>query len=177
MADVNHRSRTAEQVKTYLDIAQSLVTILAVLAGGIWFTLQRSTKPEIKLEHSVSQRPVAGSPNMWLISVEVRATNVGKVKVELEAGVMEISQVNPVPGDDLLSAQLRDMRLEPGESDQAIFRTYQIPDSIRTIQIHSRYQVPGTSHMFWDSRPLYWNLLTLADIGETAGQTSPLGKR
>jgi hypothetical protein len=149
-----------KKVKSWLDILQSLVTIAAILAGGIWFMLQRSTKPEVKIEHMVTQRPVDGSIGMWLVAIEVRVTNVGKVKVDLGQGIMNLSQVNPVPGSELVAADLRDLRLEPGESDQALFRTYQIPETVKTIQVHSRYEVPGAHH-------LYWNLLSLADIGKS----------
>jgi hypothetical protein len=141
MAESNTHSstRAEDRIKTWADILQSAVTIIAVVAGGMWFILQRSTKPQVKIEHHVTQRAVEGSPGMWLVSVEVRVTNVGKTKVDLAQGILNLAQVNPpVPGDDLIDDQLRDLRLEPGEADQAIFRTYQIPEAVKTIQVHSR---------------------------------------
>lgn len=151
-----------DRVKTWMEIIQSVATVLAIAGGLIWFVLQRSTKPEVKIEQTVTHRSVAGHPDQSLVSVDVRATNVGKVKVDLEPGVMEILQINPILEKDKQKPwpkfQLKRLTLEPGESDQALFRDFIVPANIQTIQIHSRYAVPGEAG-------LYWNLLSFADIG------------
>jgi len=134
-----------------------VVTILALVAGGVWFLLQRSNKPQVKLDQTVTQRPVAGNPEMTLITLDVRATNVGKIKVDLEPGTVELMQLNPEQDVPKVAFPLQRMTLEPGESDQAIFQTVNLPNSIHTIQVHSEYAVPGTKK--------YWNLLSSVDIG------------
>jgi hypothetical protein len=68
-------------VKDYLGIVQSSLGILVIGAGAIWFMLQQSLKPQIKLEQTYSQRPLVGKPNYWLVAIDVRATNTGKVRV------------------------------------------------------------------------------------------------
>jgi hypothetical protein len=145
-----------------MEILQAIATILAIACGLIWFLLQRSTKPQVKIEQTVTQRHVVGHPDQSLVSVDVRATNVGKVKVELAPGVMELLQINPILDKDQQKAwpkfQLKKLILEPGESDQALFQDFTLPDTIRTVQIHSRYAVPG-------KLDLYWNLLSFVDIG------------
>ncbi|WP_348266771.1 hypothetical protein [Edaphobacter sp. DSM 109919] len=151
-----------DKVKIWMEIIQAVATVLAIAGGLIWFVLQRSTKPEVKIEQTVTHRSVAGHPDQSLISVDVRATNVGKVKVDLEPGVLEILQINPILEKDKQTAwpkfQLKRLTLEPGESDQALFRDFIVPATVQTIQIHSRYTVPGEPG-------LYWNLLSFADIG------------
>lgn len=155
-------------VKERLEIIQSIFTILAIVAGGWWFIEQRSEKPQVKVEHFLSQRPLAGAEHKWLMCVDVRATNVGKTKVRLEDGETKLTQINPIPGVDLKDEQLKGLILEPGESDQALFKTYVIPDRIRTIEVHSNYTVP-TSMLFglWPHQKLYWNFRSLIDIGES----------
>ncbi len=37
-----------EKGKLWIDTTQGLATIAAILAGGYWFFLQRSTKPQVK---------------------------------------------------------------------------------------------------------------------------------
>jgi hypothetical protein len=169
----DHRS-LIEIVKVWIDTTQGIATILAIIAGGYWFFLQRGTKPQIKLEQTVTQRAVAGEPHETLIVVDVRVTNTGKVKVDLDPGELELMQVNPIPTDPkaalLDSFELKRVTLEPGESDQALFRDDIVPDSIKTIQVHSDYKVPTDKILFWNlkDKNMYWNLLSFVDIDANA---------
>jgi hypothetical protein len=162
-AQSDHKSGKIDRVKPWIDVFQAIATIAAIVAALVWFLLQRSTKPQVKIEQTVTQRQVADNPEQWLIAIDVRATNVGKTKVTLEPGVMELTQVNPIPHKEKTLGQpykLDGLSLEPGESDQALFKDFVIENSVKTIQIHSQYRVPGTS----DS---YWNLYSFVDIGIT----------
>lgn len=145
-------------ISRWVELAKNLLTIGAILAGGYWFFEQRSNVPQVKLDQTVSQRLLSGSKDAWLIAVDVRATNVGKIKVSLANGLMELTQVNPIPGKALREEKLEDMVLEPGETDQALFRTYVIHDATKTVQMRSAYGVPG-------SNGLSWNLLSVFDVG------------
>ncbi|MGA2171031.1 MAG: hypothetical protein ABSG62_22830 [Terracidiphilus sp.] len=163
--DKEHRS-LIEIVKVWVEIIQGITTVVAIVAGGYWFFLQRSTKPQLKLDQTVTQRAVEGEPQKTLISVDVRATNIGKVKVDLDPGELDLTQVNPepaAPGGALASYKLKRLTLEPGESDQAAFVAVDVWDTIKTIQVHSDYKVPN-------EKSLYWNLLSFADIGVNANQ-------
>lgn len=148
----------------WAEIVQAVATVLAIACGLVWFLLQESTKPQVKIDQTVTQRQVVGHPDQSLLSVDVRATNIGKVKVELEPGLMDLLQINPILDKPrtLGKYELKKLTLEPGESDQALFSDFVVPASIRTIQIHSRYAVPGTQDK-------YWNLLSFVDIGSGAG--------
>ena len=147
------------KIKLVVDIVQAILTIFAICAGGWWFLKQESVKPQVKLEQTITQRPLGNDPSEVLLTVEVRATNMGKTKVELSNGQMEVSQINPVPGGSLATSPLQALILEPGESDQALFKSILIYKSTLTIEVHSEYSVPGTKNV--------WNLLSAVDIGET----------
>lgn len=146
------------QIKRLVDIVQGILTIGAICAGAWWFFKQESVKPQVKIEQTVTQRALGNDATEVLLTVDVRATNMGKTKVELAEGQMEVSQINPTPGGSLVSYPLRAMLLEPGESDQALFKTVLIYKTTLTIQVHSEYAVPGSKNV--------WNLLSAVDIGE-----------
>ena len=143
--------------KDLLSTMQSLITIVAILAGGYWFVAQRSLKPQVKLEQTITQRALDGEAGWLLVAVDVRATNVGKTKVSLTKGSIELIQVNPLPGQSMAVFALPAMDLEPGESDQAILHTWKIPSYLRTIEVHSSYPVPSSKE--------FWNLRSLVDVG------------
>lgn len=153
-------SQRVETLKNWVTILQGVATVLAIIAGAIWFYLQRSLKPQIEVVQTVTQRRLANDPASSLVLLDVRVKNIGKTLVPLEPGLLEVMQLNPAPGGPLRSYPLTAPNLEPGESNQVIFKAIQIPDSIKTIQLHTVYKVPGASG--------YWNLLSSADIGASA---------
>ena len=152
--------------KDWIDIVQGILTVIAIAAGGWWFLQQGLAKPRIRIDQTVTYRPMAGSPDLWLIAVDVRATNIGSVGVHLDKGWLVVGQVNPLPGRDLLKADLKELWLQPGEGDQALFHTYQVPATVKTLQLISNYQVPG--------KKLYWTLISVADLqaDDSAGKES-----
>jgi hypothetical protein len=144
---VHKTTSVREYLKDWIAILQSILTILAILLGGAWFLYQETLKPELKLEHVVTKRRLQGASNVWLISVEVIATNTGKVRERLHGGTLNVVQVNPLPGSPIFDQPmpLFDLQLDPGESDQALFRTFQVSDARSTIEIQSRYPFPTES--------------------------------
>ena len=154
-----------EQIKPWVETLQGIATITALITAAIWFYMQRSTKPQVKLDQIISQRQVANDPDHFLVTIDVRASNIGKTKVDLQPGELDIRQFNPTPGRPLFSFPLKQLRLEPGESDQAVFQAIELDNTIKSIQIHSDYKVPGKGSE-------YWNLLSVADIGDTTSRKS-----
>jgi hypothetical protein len=146
-------------LKEWVEVCQGVFTIGAIVAAGIWFIEQQSLKPQIKLEQTISQRAEAGKPGFWLVAVDVRATNLGKVKVALHGGRVWLKQINPVPGEDLIDVPLKDLELDPGEGDQAIFKTFELPDYVHTLQVTSNYGVPN-------DKAYYWQLESASEIGD-----------
>jgi hypothetical protein len=101
------------QIKPFVDMLQGLLTMGAICAGGWWFFEQESVKPEVKLEQTVTQRALGNDLSQVLLTIDVRATNLGKTKVELTKGQMELSQINPIPGGSLETDPLQPLILEP----------------------------------------------------------------
>ena len=155
--DVGDDAAKRTSFKELIGTLQSLITVVAILSGGYWFVAQRSLKPQVKLEQTVTQRALDGEAGWLLVAVDVRATNVGKTKVSLTKGSLELIQVNPLPGKSMAVVALPAMDLEPGESDQAILRTWKTPGYIKTIEVHSSYAVPSSKE--------FWNVRSLVDVG------------
>lgn len=154
---VPEQKTPSEKVKLIVEIVQGVLTIIAICAGGWWFLEQESIKPQVKIDQTITQRPLNGESSETLITVDVRATNIGKTKVELSPGTMQVSQINPIPGYQIIEYPLRPLLLEPGESDQALFRAIRLDKSTLTIQVHSEYPVPDSQNV--------WNLLSAVDVG------------
>jgi hypothetical protein len=169
------------RLKAWLDVLQAVVTVLAILAGGAWFLMQRFDKPMLKLQHVVTVRPMDGTSHHWLAVVEVRATNVGKVRIKLPRGTgkVELMRLNPPFPDNVAPEPFysdwtdKDLILEPGETDQAFIETEDIPDSYKTVQVYSQYQVPSFFKPAWHLFPttqtktnqnLYWTLTSTFDL-------------
>ena len=101
----------------------------------------------------------AGKAGYWIVALDVRVTNIGKTHVSLHDGRVFLKQVNPVPGEDLTDAALKDVQLDPGEVDQSYFKTYEVPDYVHTIEVTSTYGVPG-------EKSFSWEIESVADIGD-----------
>lgn len=144
--------------KDTLAALQSMVTIGAILAAGWWFLANRQNRPRVRIEHSVSQRPDRGEPGNVFIGVEVKVTNIGNVHVDLEGGEIEIAEVNPA-GKTLEKDPPIRVSLEPGESDQILFRKLLIPSSISTLELRTRLTAPDNYE---------WVYRSLFDVDEKA---------
>jgi hypothetical protein len=162
-----------DHLKDWSAIVQSALTIFAILLGGGWFLYQQTLKPQLKLEHIITKRKLQGMPSAWIVSVEVIATNTGKVRETLRGGSMNIVQVNPLPGRPVFEpTPLSDLQLDPGETDQALFRTYEISDARATIEVQSQYPVPAESSIssflpsswFAKSDQKYWQHDSIFDV-------------
>lgn len=89
-----------------LDTAQTIVTIAAMVVGGVWtymlFVVRRQRHPRAELSHSVQTAEIA--PGRRLVHVTVAVTNVGDVLVRLVSGCTRLQQVAPLSDDDLRSS-------------------------------------------------------------------------
>ena len=126
--------------KDAISALQSVVTVLAVSAGAVWFFRQGQQHPRIEIALSVTHRTV-GNRRIW-VGLKAKLTNKGNVPVRLREGTAWLQQIVPPSGyvATLVSAgePLRppgqtfiawerldtcesspiDCELEPGESDE-----------------------------------------------------------
>ena len=171
-----------DQVKTSIDIVQGIATVIALVLGGFWFLGQRPANPNIKLDQTVTWQRVEGdTKNLLHVAIDVRATNIGKVKVDLKPGLIKVFEINPEVSP-LFELPLSSLRLEPGESAQALFHVQPMYDSVKAIEIVTCYEVPGSGpesldcehreslHLDPPHNNLYWSLVSVAEIGTDAAQ-------
>ncbi|MDE2940390.1 MAG: hypothetical protein OXR67_15955 [Chloroflexota bacterium] len=143
------------QLGDWADIALAVVTILAILFGGMFaavkFELFRESEPHLTVSHTINQRRLGGG----YIHLDVATVmhNNSKVKVELRDGYFLLQQVAPVTAEmDFLGENLLyppwpildemsfslgddDIVLEPGQSLQEVFQ-FMIPHHVETLLIH-----------------------------------------
>ena|GEM_PF-3976192 len=82
-------------VKDYIGIVQSVATIAAIIAGGIWFLSQKESIPKIVLSHQVAHYKLS-KDKTW-IQLKANFENVGKTPFEVNLAKVRIQQVSPVP--------------------------------------------------------------------------------
>jgi hypothetical protein len=84
--------------KSVLDIVQSLVTIGAVIFGGVWsyilFIQGRNWSPHANIEHKLSH--IELSKELILMRVEIDVSNTGTSQLRLAKTVIRIQQILPI---------------------------------------------------------------------------------
>ena len=91
------------KLKDVAAFAQSVVTAIAIVAGGIfaYHKLQvfRTFEPHLTISHKVSHRTIGDS----YVHVDAVATlhNSSKVKIELRKGFLRLQQVAPVSDEEV----------------------------------------------------------------------------
>jgi hypothetical protein len=138
-------------VKDAAATVQSIVTTLAIIAGGIWFMRQGSNRPRLKIQHNIAHKAFNDGSKKVHVVAEVLISNVGNVVVEIPCGRINVKQVLPAPtpghisatvlqkpdhqrGNELCSFQ--DYTIEPGEGDQ-VYSTFDVDDTVQAIQFDS----------------------------------------
>jgi len=158
------------RLKDIADICQSLVTVVGILAAGIWFLLQQQCGPKVKIEHRISHRQSAAEASKNLVGIDVFVSNVGNVGVTLECGHLRVLNVNPGPanGDpeyiwpsDVVhpkSSCLETTYIEPNGSDQAAHEEILVDRGVKTIRVRSFFKNPTAK------TNTGWELITLYDL-------------
>ena len=172
------------------DIVLALVTIFAILFGGIFaaikFELFRDFEPHLNVTHTIGHRNIGES----YVHLDVTAAlyNSSRVKVELKSGLFTLQEVAPVSDDLELEDRLEarnlvaeniafsqwpildqfscdwsdhNLTIEPGQTFQETVE-FVISREITTVAIHA---------FFYNSRfgeglekPEGWNITTVYDI-------------
>jgi hypothetical protein len=151
-------------VINYIEIIQSVVTIITFLLGGFWtyllFVKKRQKYPRAELEQRVQHRILLDQ--RILLFVDIKLINIGEVLITPEFLFCQVEKILPldqqdgefftlkrVPGETELSWQYAkggerieneyessDIEIEPGESDSFHFE-FIIMEPIKTVKIYS----------------------------------------
>ena len=167
----------AGRFKDLAGIVQSVVTVLAIIIGGIIaaYKLQlfRDFEPHLTISHAINHRRIRDG----YVHLDVTATlqNSSRVKVELREGGFLLQQIAPVlGGNDLLGRNIPyplwpildeasfdfggyEITLEPGQSLQETLQ-FIVPDDVETVLIHyyfsSSRSLTGSSRV-WGITDVY----------------------
>ena len=90
--------REKATVKEFLEIVQSVVTIAAVIVGGIWtyiiFGKERKQYPHVDIEHKLSH--VGLSPKINLLRVGIELSNHGSTRLGVGKWMVRVQQILPL---------------------------------------------------------------------------------
>lgn len=178
---------TLTDIETALNIFQSLITMIAIVVGGIWsymlFVSRRQKYPRAKIEHQVSFRPVVSGK--LILSLDVTITNQGDVLLSLISWEIKAKQMLP-PTEQLAQFLLLESKekspiapevivwdtiaarkdehkkglfeIEPGEQHQ-FHLDFLINADVSTILVESFF-----NNVAKRGKPVGWSLTTIHDI-------------
>ena len=173
--------------KELIELLQSVITIAAIVVGGIWtyrlFVEQRALKPHLNIQHAVVARVI--SPGVAWLHLTVTLANSGDSLVSLHKADVRVQQILPlgpsiqaalnarktrvgrknnlVPWPGLCRYVMTpDVDIEPKETDNVEF-DFLIPANVRSVRIYTYLEnALATSK----SRKMGWKLGTIHDISE-----------
>ena len=172
----------------WTDIALALVTIVAILVGGLFaavkFELFRDFEPHLTISHTVNHRRVGES--YVHVDLTVMLQNSSKVKVELREGFFFLQRLMPVTDAEveqiysdayeradpqqfvwpILEEAYRkwnenELIIEPGEAYNELLE-FIVSSEVRSVIIYTYFYNPGPS-----SVPTGWHRATVYDIVDT----------
>jgi len=180
-------------VKDAAAALESVVTVVAIVVGGIWtyraFIRSRGNHPRAKIEHQVSFR---GLPNgSQLLILDVFIENVGQIPISLRGADTWVQQILPLPADvqaridnglDVVAEGMTEARwtllgevheqeyaenlyvIDAAERDQ--FRhNFTLGPEVHTVQVYTYLKPTGMGPG--------WKLKSTYDIPRSAEQSRP----
>ncbi len=88
------KPRKLDTIKDITAVIQSILTIIALIAAGIWFTMRAETTPKANISHTLVNEPIT---EKWTwVHVGVVISNPGVRRLELRRGTFRIQGVMPV---------------------------------------------------------------------------------
>lgn len=83
-----------EIIKDVADVIQSILTIIAIIAAGIWFIMRAETTPKANISHTLEHEPIT---EKWTwVHVGVIISNPGVRRLELRHGTFRIQGIMPL---------------------------------------------------------------------------------
>lgn len=175
--------------KDILDMAESVVMILAIILGGIWaywnFEIRRQKHPRAKISYIIKHLPI--SDNKVLLHVKVHIENIGEILLEMESGFTRVYRILPISNDDMLLIETDEMKrcekgkeiewpeideikikymkgdleIEPNESDEVRF-DFILNSEEQDIFVYSHFE-----NIKKLERELGWEVSTIYDLRQS----------
>jgi hypothetical protein len=152
------------KVKDIAGVIQSIVTVVAIIAAGIWFLVRAEASPKFNISQKVTHREI--DKNWTWIHVWVNVSNPGNRTIYLKSGKFRVQGILPLDkniqekieqGESIISKNNRlvlwpkivnkndeneyedikiNARINPGENDN-INIEFIIPSYFKTVKIYS----------------------------------------
>jgi len=139
--------------KDVVQIVKDIITTIAVIAAGIWFLWQGTSRPRLKIEQTLVRKPFNDGSKKIHVVADVLISNVGNVVVDIPCGLIYVKQVLPAPRSGQISSEIflrkpdiknktgdlcsfENYVIEPGEGDQVHY-PFDVDESVRAIQFDS----------------------------------------
>ncbi len=153
---------TLESATAIADFFQSILTIAAIVAGLYWFFKQRQRYPRANAELSASHCTLR--EKTYLLSVRVRISNIGQVRIRSSYARASISVILPFQSQLFEQALAKrkeeksglliwneykaresgkELFLEPGETDQLQFDFEDIEEAAQRVGIYVLIENPS----------------------------------
>jgi hypothetical protein len=173
--------------KEIIELLQSVITIAAIVVGGVWtyrlFIEQRELKPHLNIRHAVVARVI--SPGVAWVHLTVTLENTGASLISLHRADVRVQQILPV--GPAIQAALNagktrvgrknnlvpwpglcryvttpDLDIEPKETDNVEF-DFLIPADVRSIRVYTYLENASATSK---TRRMGWKLGSIHDISE-----------
>lgn len=156
--------------KEVISTMQSVVTILAILIGGIWFFISDQGSRKVNISHSEANYKL-NEKWRW-IELSIKIENAGKRIAYIESATIWLQKILPVPKDiqELIDKDKRiipkgkrevqwniigrpynehlSVEILPGELDVLEF-DFIIPESIQVVKAYSHFAKPNAPNIGW----------------------------
>ncbi len=160
MSTATESTSTLTHIRNAAGIAQSIFTIGAIIAAGIWFFIQKEASPKANIIHEITHRQI--DKDWTWIHVSISISNPGKRLLNLESGIIRIHKILPLSKD--ISKMLKNkknpiseesckvswhrigkeytpmlnIKIQPGEEDN-LECEFIIPSYVQTVKIYSYF--------------------------------------
>ena len=173
-------------LKNTVEIVEKIITIGAILVGGLWtywiFIKNRQRYPRAKVINNAYQLVASGKSNILRVNLIVR--NIGNVLIQIDEISIVVSQIEPIPEgvvsqirrkeesipngqteyawDQIAGRSMKydyhENEIEPGESQSYQF-DFRLAKNVKKVEIYS-----AVNNITKPSKHLAWDCTTIFDI-------------
>lgn len=171
-----------ENARNLAGTIQSWITIIAILAGGIWFIFRGEAETRANISHAVTHVQITKD---WVwVHVASKIENVGNTNLNLDSGIMRLQKILPL--DSRISAKIEAksspidedyivpwptigpsyelekiaVKIAPGE-EETLEHEFIIPSYVETVKIYSFIGKKG--------EPIGWHRTTIYHLKTEEG--------